>query len=163
MLTTFAPQVVLLQIIEPFIERAYSQQQHLKADIPEDLPSLTTDVSHLEGILAELLNNACKYTTENEIIEVSAIANSDELEITVRNSGVTIPSSELGYLFDKFYRVPSHDPWKHGGTGLGLSLVKKRVEHLHGTITVALNQSWLTFTVRIPQMLSDVTGSNSSG
>ncbi|MGJ3252582.1 MAG: PAS domain S-box protein [Elainellaceae cyanobacterium] len=153
MLTTFAPYVVLLQIIEPFIERAHSQQQHLKANIPEDLPSLTTDLSHLEGILAELLNNACKYTTEDETIEVSATADSDELEITVRNSGVTIPSSELNYLFDKFYRVPSHDPWKHGGTGLGLSLVKKRVEHLRGTITVALDQSWLTFTVRIPQMI----------
>ena len=39
--------------------------------------------------------------------------------------GVTIPVDEQERIFDKFYRVPSADPWKQGGTGLGLALVKK--------------------------------------
>jgi len=154
MLTTINPQIWIHSIIEPFIERAKTQQQLLQLDIPPELPPLTTDLSHLERILTELLNNACKYTPPNEKITVMAHATPQVVQLSVSNSGVEIPQSELSHIFDKFYRIPNSDPWKHGGTGLGLALVKKLVEHLESTIHVESTQGQTTFTVEFPRKVA---------
>jgi signal transduction histidine kinase len=58
---------------------------------------------------------------------------------------------ELPRIFEKFYRIPNHDPWKQGGTGLGLALVKKMVEQLGGTISVLSHSGATTFAVELPQ------------
>lgn len=67
---------------------------------------------------------------------MSARAQQGRIQLQVSNSGVEIPAHELPRLFDKFYRVPSTDPWKQGGTGLGLALVQKLIQHLGGCIWV---------------------------
>ena len=140
----------ILHIAEPFIERAQNQQQSLQFNLPAELPVLCTDFSYLERILIELLNNACKYTPTGETIRVSAGITADLLNLSVANSGIEIRESEQTRIFDKFYRIPHHDPWKFGGTGLGLALVKKRVEQLQGTIEVTSEPGWTIFTVKIP-------------
>jgi signal transduction histidine kinase len=68
----------------------------------------------------------------------------------ITNSGVEIPAEAIAQVFDKFYRVPNNDPWKHGGTGLGLALVKKLVEHLDGRIEVRSGNNLTCFTVILP-------------
>jgi signal transduction histidine kinase len=70
----------------------------------------------------------------------------------VKNPG-HIESQELSRIFDRFYRIPSLDPWRHGGTGLGLALVKHLLKKLNGGITVTSAAGWITFEVRIPQAL----------
>lgn len=137
-------------IVESFTQRTRTQQQSLEIDIASDLPTLITDESNLERILTELLHNACKYTPASEQILVTAKADIDSLRLQVSNSGVEIPASERSRIFDKFYRIPSNDPWKHGGTGLGLALVKKLVEHLEGTIQATASFGWTSFIVELP-------------
>jgi signal transduction histidine kinase len=148
-------------VAEVFTERIRNHQQHLVLEISEDLPPLVSDFNYLELILSELLHNACKYTPAGEAIHLSAsVLSSDStgadwarsscLSIAVRNSGVEIPPEELDHVFDKFYRVPNNDPWKHGGTGLGLALVKKRVERLGGSITVFCENNWTSFLIQLP-------------
>jgi signal transduction histidine kinase/CheY-like chemotaxis protein len=70
--------------------------------------------------------------------------------IQVSNSGVEILPIEQSRIFDKFYRIPNADPWKQGGTGLGLALVKRIVAHIGGEIQVMSTQNWTTFTVTLP-------------
>lgn len=70
--------------------------------------------------------------------------------LKVTNSGVEIPASEQNRIFEKFYRIPSDDPWKCSGTGLGLALVKGLVERLSGQIWVESTAEATTFTVRLP-------------
>jgi PAS domain S-box-containing protein len=142
-LNTIQLQALIPHITEIFTATIDQQQQQLKIYIPDNLPALTTDVNFLERIFVELLNNACKYTPPGETITITAKATKDKLQISISNTGIEIPQVEKERVFDKFYRIPSNDPWKQGGTGLGLALVKKLVEHLGGTIELITNQGEL--------------------
>jgi GAF domain-containing protein/anti-sigma regulatory factor (Ser/Thr protein kinase) len=126
--------VWLPQIIEPFTERINTQEQTLIIDIEENLPQFKSDISIIKRILTELLNNACKYTPAGETITISAQNIDKGIKLSVSNTGVEIPPSEQQRVFDKFYRIPSHDPWQFGGTGIGLALAKNLVQLLNGTI-----------------------------
>nr|WP_290221302.1 PAS domain S-box protein [Trichocoleus desertorum] len=148
--TAIDPHCWISSVTEPFLEQVRQQEQQLQVDLPPDLPILHTDLNVLERILTELLRNACKYTPTQAAIVVTAEANSEFFWISVHNSGVEIAAVELEHVFDKFYRIPNHDPWKHGGTGLGLALVKKLVEHLNGSIQVTSQENQVCFTVQLP-------------
>lgn len=100
--------------------------------------------------MAELLNNACKYTPPGEHIILTARAKNAKIQLQVCNSGVEIPEKELTRVFDKFYRVPTYDPWKQGGTGLGLALVQKLSEQLGGGIKAESGGGKTCFTVELP-------------
>jgi signal transduction histidine kinase len=153
-LTTIALQEWLPHIIESFQERANAQQQKLRVSVSPEIPPIVSDRASLTRIMTELLNNACKYTPINEAIEVTAclVLRSPDpvLQIVVRNSGVEIPSDQLSQIFEPFYRIPNNDPWRYGGTGLGLALIKKLIAHLQGAIDSNSTQGWTTFTVQLP-------------
>lgn len=141
----------LTGIANGFYERAQSREQALQIDLPATLPPIISDQASLERVFAELLNNACKYTPPGEKIAVSAIADADEqILVTIANTGVAIPSAELPRIFDKFYRVPSSDPWKQGGTGLGLALVQKLLLHVGGDIQVTSDETATAFQITLP-------------
>lgn len=152
----------LLHLIEPFETRTRNQGQVLEVKLAPNLPTLDLDILSLNRIITELLNNACKYTpTEGTIaIAVDLLEpEADEtpvtetletiLQLVVSNTGIEIPTEALPHIFDKFYRVPNNDPWRHGGTGLGLALVKKLVEQLNGSITVENAEQQIRFIVRL--------------
>ncbi|MEM1252069.1 MAG: ATP-binding protein [Cyanobacteria bacterium P01_H01_bin.21] len=138
-------------LVSSFQERATSRQQQLTMAIPETAPILKSDLSSLDRIWAELLNNACKYTPPGGEITLTLLdTDADSLKLALVNTGVEIPQDELPRIFDKFYRVPSSDPWKQGGTGLGLALVQKLVEHINGIITVSSGDGQTCFTIELP-------------
>lgn len=160
-------------LINAFEERTQARQQQLQLEIPPLLPQICSNADALSRILTELLHNACKYTPPGETITVMAKVNpssrfllqSSSLNrakgsgtamrlstflLSITNSGVEIPANELPRIFEKFYRVVSTDRWQQGGTGLGLALVKKLVEHLGGTIEARSIQSQTTFKIELP-------------
>ncbi|MGF1460932.1 MAG: GAF domain-containing protein [Leptolyngbyaceae cyanobacterium] len=141
----------LAGIAHGFDERAQSRDQSIGIDLPETLPAIISDQASLERVFAELLNNACKYTPPGETILVSASMQPDQnILVTVANSGIEIPPTELARIFDKFYRVPSSDPWKQGGTGLGLALVQKLLVHIGGDIEVTSRDNMTAFKITLP-------------
>ena len=153
------PAAILLsdwlpQLVAPFQESAQKRQQTLQLNISPTIPPFFGDQASLERIITELLNNACKYTPPNEQITVTASAKPGLIQLSVSNSGVEIPQGELSRIFDKFYRIPSTDPWKQGGTGLGLALVKQLVAHLGGIIDVKSQDNQTCFTITLPDKLS---------
>jgi signal transduction histidine kinase len=160
-------------LIDAFEERTQARQQQLQLEIPALLPQIRSDFDALSRILTELLHNACKYTPPGETITVVAQVDPPSrvslqpssfnqsfgsgtamrlstFLLSVTNSGVEIPADELPRIFEKFYRVVSADRWQQGGTGLGLSLVKKLVEHLGGTIEARSIQRLTTFKIELP-------------
>ncbi|MEB3336417.1 MAG: ATP-binding protein [Leptolyngbyaceae bacterium] len=159
---TLHPETIDLQawlptVLEPFKDRAQNRQQNLEVAIPADLPPLLSDRSSTARILTELLNNACKYTPPGQqIILIARLVpgktrplESGRIQLEVTSTGTDIPVSELTRIFDKFYRIPRADPWKQGGTGLGLALVKKLAEQLGGSIHVESGQGWTAFTLEL--------------
>ena len=145
----------LPNLLEPFELRFQERQQLLRVDLPSSIPPIISDRSTLGRVLAELLNNAHKYTASGGEIMLSFDCNSAATDsaivttISVKNQA-EIPAAELPQLFEKFYRVPQTDPWQQKGTGLGLALVQKLVAQLQGTIRVESEQGWTTFTIELP-------------
>lgn len=125
-------------------------KQKLILTIEPNLPAMVCDPFSLERILVELLTNACKFSPLDEQIIVNVKMKSDNIQFQVINTGVEIPSVELPRIFDKFYRIPSNDPWKQGGTGLGLALVQKLTKHLGGVIKVESGLLRTCFSVELP-------------
>ncbi|MBD1909296.1 MULTISPECIES: GAF domain-containing protein [unclassified Leptolyngbya] len=155
LLTTMDLGDWLHHLSEPFIERTRARSQTLTVDIPAALPPLTCDFMYLGRIVGELLNNACKYTPIQGEIQIAVFSRSDFLQIQVCNSGIEIPAEEQERIFERFYRIPSNDPWLHEGTGLGLALVQKLAEQLGGTVTVDSRDGWTMFTVYLfPKLLA---------
>lgn len=95
------------------------------------------DAEKLETILLNLLSNAFKYTLKGGTILVTV--RSDEVGdalLTVRDTGIGIPSEHLPHLFDRFYQVDASATRAREGTGIGLALVKRLVELHGGDLTV---------------------------
>lgn len=150
-LETVQVQQWLWRVVELFKARnRNSCQQKLRLSIANSLPLLTCDPFSLERILIELLTNACKFSPPDAEITISAQMKSQNMQFQVINSGVEIPSYELPRIFDKFYRIPSNDPWKQGGTGLGLALVQKLTKLLGGTIEVESGSNRTCFAIQLP-------------
>jgi signal transduction histidine kinase len=139
-------------VVETFQCRAKQQNMQLDLRLPSTSAHLLTDEGSLQRIVSELLHNACKYTAEHQGIycelEYPEVKN-QPLYLLVGNQA-EISVADLPHIFDRFYRVPSADRHKQGGTGLGLSLVRSLVEQLHGQITVQSTNGWTTFTVALP-------------
>jgi two-component system sensor histidine kinase/response regulator len=148
----------ILAIAEPFQVRTQARQQTLQINVPPYLPGIAADSFNLKRMLAELLNNACKYTAPSgkivlEVYRMSQASASSSIPrsiMLVVSNEADIPEAALPRLFDKFYRVPNGDRWQQGGSGLGLTLVKKIVERLSGTVQVTSEAGWTQFTVQFP-------------
>ncbi|MEO0394986.1 MAG: histidine kinase dimerization/phospho-acceptor domain-containing protein [Cyanobacteria bacterium P01_A01_bin.137] len=87
-------------LVSSFQERATSRQQQLEVSIAKDIPGLRSDLSSLDRIWAELLNNACKYTPPGGNITLSVErADANTLKFALVNTGVEIPHGELPRIF----------------------------------------------------------------
>ncbi|MEH2391549.1 MAG: GAF domain-containing protein [Nostoc sp.] len=137
-------------IVESFRDLTNCQGQQLNLSIDHALPPLETDITDMERIITELLNHVCKYTPAGEFVTVSAHLTGDAVELNISNSGLELTSNELSRIFEPFYHLSKHDPWKHSGTGLELALVQKMVRHLGGSIYVESGAGQTTFTIKFP-------------
>lgn len=111
------------------------------------------DKNILKNILLNLLSNASKYSGEGTIVLDVAVT-SEKITIAVKDKGIGIPENDLPFLFTRFFRA--HNAGNIQGTGLGLNIVKRYVELLHGTIAVESELgTGTTFTVNIPVLKND--------
>lgn len=108
---------------------------NIELNLAESMPMVHADLSMIDRVIQNLLDNAIKYTPENGEIKVHATNNSNGVEIRIENSGVGISEKELPNIFDRYYKV---DKEKKGieGTGLGLAIVKKIIDVHETTISV---------------------------
>ncbi len=95
---------------------------------------VTADSQGLEQVLKNLINNAIRYTPEGGFIEVEISDEPLQTKVTVRDTGIGIPSSALNRIFERFYRVDPARSRAEGGTGLGLAIVRHLVHAMGGDV-----------------------------
>ncbi len=139
-------------LVKPFWTRCENNHQTLTLHFSGDPLLLKTDPTLFERVFLELLNNACKYTPSGDCIEVICTELSDGCEITISNTGVTIPAEDLPHIFDKFYRNANLDHFNQGGTGLGLAIVRKTVELLQGEISLTSQDNMTCVKLTLPHL-----------
>jgi len=111
-------------------------------DVDNDVPStLSIDSLRINQILMNLLSNAIKFTDRGIVkLSVSVLQKNQDkvkLKFSVEDSGIGIPTDRLSKIFDSFEQAEDDTANKYGGTGLGLTIVKKLVELKGGELTVS--------------------------
>jgi PAS domain S-box-containing protein len=149
--------------VRPMFE---ARRQTLGIDIAAADAQVLGDKARLVQVLANLLNNAAKYTPEERRIDVAARVDAarGRLLLTVSDEGIGIEPELTGHVFDLFTQAQRSVDRAQGGLGLGLALVKNLVE-LHGG-TVACTSAGLgrgsTFEVALP-LLAPTSGEATPG
>jgi PAS domain S-box-containing protein len=110
-----------------------------------------TDKRLLKNIMLNLVSNAIKFSPEDSLIEISATNKNKQVTIAIRDSGIGISNDDQQHLFERFFRAGNAANIQ--GTGLGLHIVSKYLELLHGTIRLKSKEGEGTvFTITIPTM-----------
>ena len=148
-------RVALGEVVAAAVDRVAPLATQLGVDVvqgavPADL-SVEGDENQLCSAVANLLENAVKYSEPASSVHVDTAAADGWVEVVVRDNGVGIPSKDLERIFERFYRVDRARSRDTGGTGLGLSIVR-HVATNHGGEVLVESQEGLgsTFTFRIP-------------
>jgi len=108
---------------------------HLQISFPQDFPEILSNPVQMRQMTDHLLENAVKYSTAGSIITISGHIEQNQLILQFSNTGIGIPTIDLPYIFDRFYRAANASA-EMPGTGLGLAIVKTVVENHGGRIWV---------------------------
>ncbi|WP_340371534.1 ATP-binding protein [Peribacillus sp. FSL E2-0218] len=117
---------------EPIIKE---KQLSLEYELDPD-PIIDGDEGRMEQILHNIIDNAIQYTNQGGSIHITLIQQNEECELSISDTGTGIPKADLPYVMNRFYRVNKARSRFDGGSGLGLSIVKKMVEWQHGKIEI---------------------------
>ena len=146
----------LASCVRDVVERLDLLIEKQKAKVSIDVPeiTLTGDRFYWTQILFNLVENALKQNASTSVeVKIEAEKKNDsEIVISVSDNGIGIPSSDLPFIFKRFFRVEKHHSQNEiKGTGLGLSIVKRAVEAHGGTIEgTSTPGSKTTFTMTVP-------------
>jgi signal transduction histidine kinase/DNA-binding response OmpR family regulator/ligand-binding sensor domain-containing protein len=128
------------------------KQIAFEVDVADDVIDIETDHAKFKQILYNLVSNAVKFSKTNGIVTIRASRVEDQIAVTVIDRGIGIAPEHQAVIFDEFRQIDTTTSRTYGGTGLGLSLVKKFVELQRGSVSVASTPgegSAFTFTLPI--------------
>jgi PAS domain S-box-containing protein len=143
---------VLSNAVETSLPLIETGRHELSVDVPEHAVPVEADVTRIAQVVANLLNNAAKYTPNGGRIGLSLRIEGSDALIAVSDNGIGIPQDELSSVFEMFSQVGHHLERAQGGLGIGLSLVRRLVDMHGGSVAAASGgpHAGSTFTVRLP-------------
>jgi PAS domain S-box-containing protein len=128
------------------------QDLSVQIHVPTEGLTVSQDEHHLERVLTHLVHNALKFTEEGTI-EITARRASDGVAVSVSDPGIGIPPEALPHVFDEFAQASSGSDRTHEGNGIGLTVVKRLVAHMDGTVALDSTPGAGTeVTVRLPNL-----------
>ncbi len=149
----------ILEVIMLLQPTAWDKGLVLTLDYDVLLPShLVGDLGRLRQVLTNLMGNAVKFTTDGHVAvlvtgKVDENSKSVQLEITIEDTGIGIPSDMVGHIFGEFNQVENERNRKFDGTGLGLAISKRLINMMGGEIWVTSEEgtgSRFSFRVDLP-------------
>ena len=157
--TTFDLNQFVLEIINDF-ENELQPDQKIKLNFT-GVNGISTDERILRNVMINLLSNASKYSKPEGLIEIN-IDNTDTTTIEVKDYGIGIPDEDKKHMFERFFRAKNATNIK--GTGLGLTIIKRYLELLNGTISFESEHEKGTsfvFTLNNSKAITNTNGLNS--
>ncbi len=127
--------------VDMFVEAASRKNIELACEVPTEVPrALRGDPARLRQVLANLVNNAIKFTESGEVVVRFATEQETDTHVTVAclvsDTGIGIPPDVQATLFQPFVQADSSTTRKYGGTGLGLAIVRQLVEMMGGEVSL---------------------------
>lgn len=122
---------------------AFSEAENarVKVILCEGLEEIEVDPVQIEQVLKNLVENALKYSPEEEKVEVCVEQDKTQTKILVKDCGEGISETDRNHIFERFFRASALAESSVPGVGIGLAIVKALVEAHHGTITVSPNNA----------------------
>jgi len=163
----FALNDLLSDISEDFTESILSKNVKIKVVGKSNGEVIYADFDRVRQVVANLIQNAIKFTDEGEISVLGEVLVSNKLELpcdgilkfTIDDSGRGIPAEDLENIFEPFWQGRARDD--AAGSGLGLAIVKRLVDLLHGSVSVrSIAGSGTTFVVEFPTKIIETNQSS---
>lgn len=143
---------VIARTVDSFMPAAQKKRQAISQNLGF-LPAVAGNPDYLERAVANLLENAIKYTPEGGKITITARSRDDSAIVEVTDNGIGIPLEDQPRIFERFYRVDRSRSREMGGTGLGLAIVKHIVQVHGGTVEVeSVPGAGSTFRFKLPAL-----------
>ena len=142
-------EIEIVPILKDVIENIQLKHHNLEVSIQAETNfKILADAFHFTNIIYNLLDNSIKYCEENPKIKISILSQKKQILLTFSDNGIGIPSKDLNFIFDKFYRIYSKKSNEVNGFGLGLYYVKKICD-LHQWKIFATNNETKGITIAI--------------
>lgn len=153
--TEFQPEpepLLLSRLVKAAVQELAQQEDRdrFQIDVPEREPVVFADRALILTALAQLIDNALKYSLAMSPIHVGFRLRQAAVVLTIRNQGLVVPGNDRERIFDRFYRAPGAQSFT-GGTGLGLSIVKTIATDHHGSVWAEAEEGYGTvFALSLP-------------
>lgn len=146
------PRRLLTMAAEATQVAAASAAVTVDVDAPPELPSVDVDAQRMAQVLGNLLDNALRHTPAGGHVTLKGYVDGPDVVMEVQDTGSGIPAEHLPFVFERFYRADLARDRDHGGSGIGLAIVKALVDAHGGTITAHSggDQHGSRFEVRLP-------------
>lgn len=132
-------ETVAKEIVVPYKEMAELQNKNMVLNVNCDR-ELNIDKNKIKQLLVIVLDNALKYTEENDTIDVDIHNHEEKLIMNIKDTGIGISDEGLKHIFERFYREDKARSRSKGGTGLGLSIAQTIVKSHGGSIKILHNK-----------------------
>lgn len=143
-------EVSLCSLLHQLIEELMPLAQEKHIEIESYMEGLNTninvDIAKITRVFENLIENAIKYSPENETIYIEVKSTEDKIYVAISNPSSEVSQEEINKYFERFYRA-DQSRTSTGGSGLGLAIAKNIVELHGGTIEAKLHQDLLSFKV----------------
>ncbi len=141
------------QASEQFAATAQEKEVAMRVNVDGMIPPMLGNKDSLERLITNLIENALNYSKAGSMISITTQRQIKAVLIEVCDTGIGISEADLPHIFEHFYRADEARSTNTGGSGLGLSIVRRAVDFHHGEITVESKLgSGTTFRVTLPTL-----------
>lgn len=142
---------ILDQVLADMAIQIEQKMITINKDVEPDLPAMHCDPVWLRLILQNVLNNAIKYSSPGQVVNISVAGQGKDIIVTVADNGCGIPFEQKDQVFNKFFRADNARKLSSDGTGVGLYIAKKITEDAGGKIWFESTENkGTTFYIKLP-------------
>ena len=130
---------LIKEVAEPYIEIAKMQHKNITIDLSSG-KDLKADKNKITEVLIIILDNAIKYTNENDNINIFTYNKEGKTFIEIADTGIGISKDAMKHIFERFYREDKARSRQTGGNGLGLAIAQTIIQAHNGSIKLVHNE-----------------------